>query len=143
MPNKTTWPKREVETEQDNDGTVIDDSVRRDQLKLVYDYIKFHIALYLATPTALALIADAFDVKRSFYFAWGLIIAAIIFLGSGVDAAKFIGRHILRPWQNDYLQKFESDGFSNRRISIHHKLYWLGLAIGVVGFAIAILTRTE
>jgi len=31
-------------------GDEVSESDRRDQLKLVYDYIKFHISLYIGTP---------------------------------------------------------------------------------------------
>jgi hypothetical protein len=141
MSFKETWPKRDLETDRVNEGNVIEDSVRRDQLKLVYDYIKFHIALYLATPTALALIADAFEVKRSKPFAIGLILSALIFLVAGLSAALFMGRHIIRPWQNDYLIKFEKDAFSTCRVFFHHQLYWIGLLVGVLGLIWAIMTN--
>jgi hypothetical protein len=42
----------------DHKSGKVSEADKREQLKLIYDYIKFHIALYLATPAALAVIAD-------------------------------------------------------------------------------------
>jgi hypothetical protein len=44
-------------------GETVEAADRRDQLRLVYDYIKFHIGLYLGTPAALSIIADALGVQ--------------------------------------------------------------------------------
>ena len=35
-----------------------------EQMKLVYDYIKFHIGLYLATPPVFVIVADSFGVSK-------------------------------------------------------------------------------
>jgi hypothetical protein len=40
-----------------------DPQVRLEQFKLVYDYIKFHIGLYLATPPVFAIVAESFRGK--------------------------------------------------------------------------------
>jgi hypothetical protein len=48
------------------------DTERREQFRLIYDYIKFHIGLYLSTPAVMALLADAFGVKKCPSFKYGL-----------------------------------------------------------------------
>ena len=122
-------------------GEGVSDADRRDQLKLVYDYIKFHIGLYLATPAALAVIADGFDVKRSMFFVAGLIAAIVIYLAAGIHAGLFMSHQVNDPWQADYLLKFESEAFAPSRRFMHHSLYWFGLALGLLGLAIAVLKK--
>lgn len=114
---------------------------RRDQLKLVYDYIKFHIGLYLATPAALAVIADGLGVKTSNAFVAGLIAAIAVYLGAGIHAGLFMSRHVNDPWQLDYLTRFESDAFSPNRRFMHHSLYWIGLVLGLVGLMVAVILK--
>src|SRR5262249_40164790 len=109
------------------------DPDRREQLKLIYDYIKFHIGLYLATPAALAVIADALGLKQSPFFVYGLGAAIAIFLVAGIHAANFMSRQVNNPWQSNYLQKFESEAFSWNRRFVHHSLYWAGLVLGLLG----------
>src|SRR5215470_1219815 len=113
-------------------GPDVPDPDRRDQLKLVYDYIKFHIGLYLATPTALALLANGFGVLDLRYFLALLGSSMIVYLVAGAHAGLFMSRHINDPWQQDYLLRFEAEAFSQKRRRMHHGLYWLGLALGVL-----------
>jgi hypothetical protein len=101
-----------------------------DQLKLVYDYVKFHIQLYLATPAVLALVADGLQVKQDRIFTFGLIGMILVYLAAGIHAGLFMGRHVNDPRQDDFLKRFEQDAFSSGRRFMHHSLYWLGLAIG-------------
>ena len=117
----------------------IDDGTKREQLKLIYDYIKFHIALYLATPTPLGLIADIFDVKKCISFGIFFVLMIVIYLISGISAAWFMSDQINYAWSQSYLQKFEQKAFSFRRIFMHHYLYWIGLAFGLFGFIYAFL----
>jgi hypothetical protein len=118
-----------------------DPAVRRDQLKLVYDYIKFHIGLYLSTPAVLGLIAKSFDVEKVPSFQHGLILMILAYLVAGAHAAWFMGTHVNRRWEDDYLGKFESSAYSLTRRLIHHWLYWLGLIIGLGGLGLGILGR--
>ena len=101
---------------------MVSEADRRDQLKLVYDYIKFHIGLYLGTPAALSIIADAVDVKESRYFVGGLAVAVIIYIIAGMHAGHFMSAQINDPWQSGYLTKFEEAAFSPRRRFMHHSL---------------------
>jgi hypothetical protein len=120
-------------------GDGVEAADRRDQLKLVYDYIKFHIGLYLGTPAALSVMADALGVKQSRYFIVGLLVAIAIYSVAGIHAGLFMSRQINDPWQADYLSKFESEAFSPRRRFMHHSLYWFGLAVLVIGLVAGVL----
>ena len=119
-------------------GEGLDEAARREQLKLVYDYIKFHIGLYLATPAALGLIADGFGVKQTMPFVCGLAAAIVVYLVAGIHAGQFMSRQVNDPWQSDYLRRFESEAFSSRRRFMHHVLYWVGLALGLAGLLVAV-----
>jgi hypothetical protein len=44
-------------------GAKVTDLAQFEQFKLIYDYIKFHIGLYLATSPIIANVAESFDVK--------------------------------------------------------------------------------
>lgn len=114
---------------------------RRDQLKLVYDYVKFHISLYLGTPAAVAVIADGFGVKQSWIFAVGLLLAIFIYIAAGADAGYFMSRHVNDPWQANFLEEFEKDAFSKRRRFRHHTLYWAGLIAGLLGLFAALIEK--
>ncbi|WP_157269905.1 hypothetical protein [Azohydromonas aeria] len=118
-------------------GSSVPPADRRDQFKLIYDYIKFHIGLYLATPAALALIADGLNLKRNPVFVAALLAALLLFLLAGINAALFMSRHVNDPWQDDYLVNFELEAFSMRRRFLHHGLYWIGLLIGIAGLLTA------
>jgi hypothetical protein len=122
-------------------GESVSDSNRRDQLKLVYDYVKFHIGVYLATPAALAVIADGLGVKQSLYFVAGLGAAIAVYLLAGIHAGMFMSRHVNDPWQTSYLQKFESEAFSPCRRFIHHSLSWVGLVLGLLGLSVAVFVK--
>jgi hypothetical protein len=122
-----------------NWGENVQAADRRDQLKLIYDYIKFHIGLYLGTPAALSVIADALGVKQSGYFIGGLLVAIAIYIVAGINAGLFMSRQINDPWQADYLSKFEAAAFSPRRRFMHHSFYWFGLAALVIGLLAAVL----
>lgn len=65
----------------------------------------------------------------------------VVYLVAGAHAGIFMSRHINDPWQKDYLARFESEAFSTNRRWMHHGLYWLGLALGVLGLALAILKK--
>jgi hypothetical protein len=120
-------------------GEKVEDADRRDQLKLVYDYIKFHIGLYIGTPAALSVIADALEVKKSGYFIVGLLVAIAIYIVAGIHAGLFMSRQINDPWQENYLSRFEAEAFSPTRRFMHHSLYWFGLAALVIGLLVAVL----
>jgi len=111
---------------------------RLEQFKLIYDYIKFHMGLYLATPPVLAILADGFDVPDSSWFKIGLGAMILVYLASGIHAGLFMGQCVNEPWDEGFLNKIEKAIFSPFRRLMHHTLYWIGLGFGLVGLAIAI-----
>jgi hypothetical protein len=64
-----------------------------EQMKLVYDYIKFHIGLYLATPPVFAIVAESFDVKPCRPFQIGLGLMIVVYVISGISASWFMGTY--------------------------------------------------
>ncbi len=108
---------------------------------MIYDYIKFHIGLYIATPAALSIIADGYNVKRETCFVVCLTFAMLIFLIAGCHAGLFMSRHVLQPWQSGYLLSFQSEAFSRQRKNMHHSLYWIGLFIGIVGIILSVFLK--
>jgi len=113
-------------------------SIRLDQFKTIYDYIKFHIGLYLATPPALVIVADAFKFKDLNWFHIGLALMLVIYAISGVHAGWFMGKYIHRRWTKDFPSRGDLNYFLSRRRRIwHHYLYWLGILVGLMGLAIA------
>lgn len=121
-------------------GEDLGPSVRQDQFRLLYDYIKFHIGLCLGTPAVIGLLGRAFSVDTQIPFRWGLGLMIGVFFISGATAAWFMGVHVNEPWSGDYLNRFEKDAFSLKRRLLHHWMYWLGLVAGLGGLVIAIWT---
>ena len=112
-----------------------------EQMALVYDYIKFHIGLYLATPPVFVIVAESFDVKQRFWFQIGLVLMIIIYVVSGGHAGLFMGRFINSKWTPATLAVFNNQAYTNTRRIMHHTLYWIGLAFGLAGLLAAVLTR--
>jgi hypothetical protein len=119
-------------------GNSVKDSNRLDQFKLVYDYIKFHLALYLATPPVMIIIADSLSVKASPWFRGGLMLMIIVSIISGIHASLFMARFINRPWQENFLTEMEKHAFGGFRRFMDHVLYWVGIAIGLGSIGIAV-----
>ncbi len=61
-------------------GSTLEASDKREQLKLIYDYIKFHMGLYLSTPPLFALFANALSMQTSKCFLVGLLVMICICL---------------------------------------------------------------
>jgi hypothetical protein len=58
-------------------GTVLMNNFK--QMKLVYDYIKFYIGIYLATPPVFVIIAESFEAKELILFQLGLVGMIVIY----------------------------------------------------------------
>jgi hypothetical protein len=112
-----------------------------EQMKLVYDYIKFHLGLYLATPPVFAIIVEAFGVKEIILFQIGLVGMIVIYVLSGVHASLFMGRFINTQWTAATLEEFDRVAYTRSRRRWHHTLYWVGLAIGVLFLSAAIACK--
>jgi hypothetical protein len=118
-------------------GENVDEATRREQFKLIYDYIKFHIGLYLATPAVIGLLGNSFGMLSRPAFQWGLAVMIGIFFVAGAHAAWFMGTHVNTAWDREFLHRFERNAFSRSRRILHHWMYWLGLLAGLGGLVIA------
>ena len=103
------------------------ESIKLEQIRIVYDYIKFHIGLYLATPPVLWMVADAVGVEGNKLFFWAFMIMIVLFIVSGSHVSFFMTRNVLREWEEGYLEKLGGQFFSKRRLFIQHGLYWIGI----------------
>jgi type III secretory pathway component EscR len=105
---------------------------------LLYDYIKFHLNLYIATPTVLAIIAAALGIAAHPDFQRGLACLIVVYFVAGIHASWTIASHINVDWNDD--QKWASFGnkaSSGWRRFVHHYLYWAGLAVAMGGMVSA------
>jgi F0F1-type ATP synthase membrane subunit c/vacuolar-type H+-ATPase subunit K len=116
-----------------------DVGAQRDQLKLIYDYVKFHIQLYLATPAVLVLVADGFGVKGDPIFFAALVAALACFVSAGISAGLFMGTHVNVKWGDAYLKTFADGAFKWQRRAAHHWVYWAGLGVGLVGIGASLV----
>jgi hypothetical protein len=112
-----------------------------EQMKLVYDYIKFHLGLYLATPPVFAIIAESFRVTELILFQIGLVGMIVIYVLSGAHAGLFMGRFINTQWTTGTLEEFNRVAYTRSRRLWHHTLYWVGLAIGLLFLIAAIACK--
>ena len=108
-----------------------------EHFKLLWDYIKFHLGVYLATPAVVVVLATSFGVNNSrpFIIGWCLMTACCLI--SGVHASLFMARRVNRKWDEHYPYDWEADAIDVWRRRLQHHLYWLALFFGLGGFAIA------
>jgi pimeloyl-ACP methyl ester carboxylesterase len=109
------------------------------QRELVYDYIKFHIGLYLATPGVMFLIAEAVSVEKTDEFLSSMVVMLSLYLVSGIHAGRFMGSTINRQWESDNLREFASRAYDPIRRFMHHWMYWAGLLVGITGIVLALV----
>ena len=74
-----------------------------DQLKLkhsdlLYDYVKFHLGLYAATPTALAIVGNVLGIGTLPSFHYGVFCMIAVYIVAGAHAAWLIASHINVEW---------------------------------------------
>ncbi len=101
---------------------------------LLYDYIKFHLGLYIATPPAFVIIAEGLGVSTSVPFLICMVILVITYFISGAAAGCLIARFINKKWNSDRKWRtFAHAAHSSRRRYIQHWLYWIGIVVGVLG----------
>jgi len=111
----------------------------REQLKLVSEYIRFHMGLYLATPPVLVILAEGLGVTTSAWWIGCLLLMIVVYTVSGVDAGIFMGRFINFKWNPQRLETLKDQAYSPRRRFFHHWLYWGGLAIGIIGLILPLV----
>ena len=103
---------------------------------LLYDYIKFHLGLYIATPPVLAIVATALGVATSPSFQHGMIGLVVIYFIAGVHASWTVASRINSRWKTSAMWlEFGSAAHSLPRRILHHYLYWAGLLLGLLGIA--------
>jgi hypothetical protein len=113
-----------------------------EQLKLVIDYVNFHMGLYLVTPSVLVLIATGLQVTNSNWWVGFLLLMILIYVVSGVHAGLFMGRFIDHEWKgSSRLKELKEEAYSLRRRGFHHWLYWAGLLVGTSGLIIALAEK--
>lgn len=86
-----------------------------EQLKLISEYIKFHIGMYLATPPVLVIVAQGLKVDNSAWWIVGVCTMIIIYLVSGISAAWFMGNYINSRWDEKLLEAFDKEAYSVKR----------------------------
>ena len=102
------------------------------QLELIYDYVKFHIGLYLATPPVVLIVSGSLGVHDRIGVKVGVLLMIAFYIVSGVHAGLFMGRNINRKWSSVRLYAFEEDAFRFGRRFWHHWFYWIGLAAALL-----------
>jgi hypothetical protein len=117
----------------------MDDTAREmKHADLLYDYIKFHLSLYLATPAALAIVANALELAKWPEFLWGLTGLFVACVIAAVSASWMLASAINVDWPTSAAwQAFGRKAQAGWRRFIHHYLYWAGLASGVGGLILA------
>ncbi len=109
---------------------------------LLYDYIKFHLGLYLATPTVVAIVATALGVQSDPSFQVGMASFVVIYFVAGVHASWTIASCVNVDWKTgDEWADLGKQASSIRRRFFHHYLYFVGLLLGLGGIAAAWLSR--
>src|SRR5829696_4588826 len=115
-----------------------------EQLKLVSDYIKFHMGLYLATPPVLVILAEGLGVTNSGWWVGSLLLMILVYAVSGAHAGLFMGKFINHPWRREPEQLKsirDAAAYTKCRRFFHHWLYWGGLAIGLTGLLIPVVEK--
>lgn len=121
-------------TKTENETVTIDEL---DHLKQVCEYIKFHIGLYLATPSVIVLLADGLNITKSAWFGRSIGLMILIFLVSGISAGSFMGTYVNQPLRDDEMRRqFYNEAYSLRRRILQHWLYWFGLTVGFAGLLV-------
>ena len=112
-----------------------------DQLKLISEYVKFHIGLYLATPPLFMVVAQGLGVDGSTWWRGCLFVMMLIYLASGISAGWFMGEYINSKWDDGRLAAFAEKAYSPWRRLMHHWLYWIGLFVCLFGLLMAARER--
>ena len=105
---------------------------------VLYDYIKFHLGLYIATPPLLAIVATALEVATNPYFQKGMIGLIAVYFVAGVNASWTIATYVNVNWtETKTWESFGKVASSGTRRFFHHYLYWIGLILGLSGMLCA------
>jgi hypothetical protein len=114
------------------------DPVRLAQSDKLYDYIKFHLTMYLATPTALGIIGSALQIDKDSHFRVGLLGMIGANVIAGVSASWFLADHLFARWADmSRWYTLGEKGDDLLRKCLHHYLYWIGLGWAIVWMCLA------
>ena len=120
----------------------MDDETRRlEQFKLVYDYIKFHMGLYLGTPAVVLIVAQGFGVTESGFVRASVLLMIGLYIVSGAHAGIFMGRHINTEWTSTAFSDGFGEAYTRGRRHWHHTMYWVGLSVGLLGILFALAAK--
>jgi hypothetical protein len=115
--------------------------IELEHFKLLWDYIKFHLTIYLATPAVVVVLAQSFGINNALIFKVGWCLMTICCLISAVHASRFMADRINVKWDDSYEFDWENDAINLRRRRFQHHLYWLALFFGLGSFALAWLVK--
>ena len=104
----------------------------------LYDYIKFHLGLYIATPTAYVLIGTSLGLTTQNAYIVGLMTLLATCLIAGIHASVFITDHLFEKWENlDRWHAMGEKSIDPKRRFLQHHLYWIGLILALICLAIS------
>ncbi len=112
-----------------------------EHFKLLCDYIKFHIGLYVATPAVFAVIAKSLSVDGARSFLTGLTVLVALCFISGLHASWFMASRLNRSWQSGPSVDWEADAANPRRRFMQHYLFWFGLLAALAGLIAALADK--
>jgi uncharacterized integral membrane protein len=119
--------------------------IQFEQVKLLFDYTKFHIGLYTTVTAAYIAVMTSDYGKRSFFVphSWLVWPAVVMFLLAGL-AGGIIASSCPHCPRFDKLMTakiapyMDGKGFSGRTWTyIEHTAFWLGIILAILSFAFA------
>jgi hypothetical protein len=118
-----------------------------EQLKLIYDYAKFHIGLYATVSAALIGVTTFNENLKKNYMGWLLAVLGC-FLAAGIGGGLVAGHVVYSRWDNPLVKELLKGYFTPTLSSprawnrykwftfIEHYAFWLGLLLGIIGLII-------
>jgi hypothetical protein len=109
-----------------------------DQLKLLYDYIKFHIGLYVVTPPIVTKMAESLSVLSNGWTQLGLLFLLLTCVGSGALGGWFMTEFVNVDWSDaGRTELIKKLAFARWRRWGTHLPYYVGLAVSAIGILFA------
>jgi hypothetical protein len=113
-----------------------------EQVKLLYDYTKFHIGIYVTLGTILIAALNAYVLKYWAPALWlGIACIGVAGLAGGVIASTLPERTSLKDQTDGFFKKktgfWGIEPWSGRAWTrIEHAAFWLGIVSGLGSFAV-------
>jgi hypothetical protein len=118
-----------------------------DQVKLIYDYAKFHIGLYATVNTALVAVLSFADKNFKEHYRGLFLIIFLCFLAAGIGGGLVASHIVYSQWDAQNVGKLLK-GFFQPTLSspfkwtkfkwfifLEHYAFWLGILVGLIGVA--------